>query len=303
MTISEIVMQHIRLGIRLIMSLAIVLVWADLSVSKTPVQTPIGLRVNAIGSVDLASADETRVPKPIKRGVFVFAETINPKRDVKDSDGDGVPDYLDRNPNFAGALSAYVYRVPFKGKTYVFRLNVAPDYTDVYRSHMSHDLDPKGQNVSSFVVKNEPYVAELVKQAKEYAKKDAAVSAQDLLVALVQNLPYNSDAYTGKLEYPKYPIETLSDQSGDCEDLSILAVNLLGELKGYDTVGFVFYGDHMALGLKAGEADVKDRKLAASIIKYKEMLYVYQEVTDPVWVKGQIPEAFKKRTAIVYTVS
>ena len=60
-------------------------------------------------------------------------------------------------------------------------------------------------------------------------------------VAFVQSLPYTSDDVTsGHDEYPRYPLETLVDNGGDCEDtaifmaallrlLSILANNLLAQ--------------------------------------------------------------------------
>jgi predicted transglutaminase-like cysteine proteinase len=44
------------------------------------------------------------------------------------------------------------------------------------------------------------------------------------VVAFVQALPYTSDAETtGYDEYPRYPLETLVDHGGDCEDTAILA--------------------------------------------------------------------------------
>ncbi|WP_298665711.1 hypothetical protein [uncultured Methanofollis sp.] len=80
----------------------------------------------------------------------------------------------------------------------------------------------------------------------------------------VQQLPYSSDdapaSYTGGavpaqaihtpggVEYPKYPVETLVDGEGDCEDSSILAASLL-TFMGYDTV-LLGYSDHMAVGVQ-----------------------------------------------------
>lgn len=84
------------------------------------------------------------------------------------------------------------------------------------------------------------------------------------MMSFVQNLDYTTDkAGTGWNEYPKYPIETLVEQEGDCEDTSILMANLLRNY-GYGTklisaTGDMTDGDiggHMAVGIK-GEDDVQ----------------------------------------------
>jgi hypothetical protein len=71
-------------------------------------------------------------------------------------------------------------------------------------------------------------------------------------------LEYTSDLVTeGYDEYPRYPIETLVDKGGDCEDTAILAASIIRGM-GYGVVLLVFpktadSPGHCAVGV-AGEA-------------------------------------------------
>jgi len=56
----------------------------------------------------------------------------------------------------------------------------------------------------------------------------------DFVGSFVQQLPYTSDRVTTPYdEYPRFPLETLYEKGGDCEDTAILAATILKEM-GYD---------------------------------------------------------------------
>ena len=56
----------------------------------------------------------------------------------------------------------------------------------------------------------------------------------NFVISFTQSLKYSEDNITaGVGEYPRYPIETLVDQTGDCEDTSALLISLLESL-GYE---------------------------------------------------------------------
>lgn len=81
-------------------------------------------------------------------------------------------------------------------------------------------------------------------KAKEKQKDEV-----DYTIRFVQALSYRSDAtleYDTK-DYIKYPVETLMDGNGDCEDLSFLLYSLL-EADGYD-VAIILFSDHMMVGI------------------------------------------------------
>ncbi len=84
-------------------------------------------------------------------------------------------------------------------------------------------------------------------------------------------------------EYPKYPLETLIERSGDCEDFSITGAALLYVL-GYE-VALLHLPGHMALGI-AGPGD-----FSGFSIEYNGKQYYYCEMTAPNTPIGDIPPA------------
>lgn len=99
-------------------------------------------------------------------------------------------------------------------------------------------------------------------------------------------------------EYPKYPVETLNDKDGDCEDSTIL-LGALFELVGYDVVivSFPAQGDdagHVGLGI-AGN-------FGGSFYNYEGKKYHYLETTD-LWTVGDLPEDYVNSDATLYEVT
>ncbi len=90
----------------------------------------------------------------------------------------------------------------------------------------------------------------------------------------VQTIEYAPDSVSkGVDEYVRYPIETLSDGMGDCEDKTILLAAIFEEAH----IDYVLFSlpDHLALGAKIDGGD-----------------YKYLETTYPSWEIGQIPAQF-----------
>ncbi|MDG6256734.1 MAG: hypothetical protein QCH35_03955 [Methanomicrobiaceae archaeon] len=70
----------------------------------------------------------------------------------------------------------------------------------------------------------------------------------EIMTVFVQSLPYESDDATGE---PRFPVETIADGRGDCDDKSILLAGLLAR-EGYDVVLLFFKPEeHMAVGVRA----------------------------------------------------
>ncbi len=106
------------------------------------------------------------------------------------------------------------------------------------------------------------------------------------VTAFVQSLPYTPDNVTTDFdEYPRYPVETLVDDGGDCEDSSILLASALDAM-GYDAVLLEMPG-HMAVGV-AGDETVKGNYVESNGIRY-----FYVETTGGNWKIGEIPEEFE----------
>lgn len=139
---------------------------------------------------------------------------------------------------------------------------------------------------------DDAYLTNLVMEFRD-AKASANLSEWqmiDLVVAFVQSIPYVDDkAGTGLEEYPKYPIETLYEQSGDCEDKSILMASLLDRL-GYGAVLLVM-PNHMAVGVKGATS------LPGTYVTYQGNRYYYLETTSEDWQIGDVPSEMEKSKA------
>lgn len=76
-------------------------------------------------------------------------------------------------------------------------------------------------------------IADTARQLSNIAKKNAYDSEEtiNLVLSFVKSLSYQTDKETGhSLKYPRAPVVTLADETGDSEDLSILASALLEEM-------------------------------------------------------------------------
>ena len=127
-----------------------------------------------------------------------------------------------------------------------------------------------------------------------------------LVLAFVQSLPYTSDSVTtGYDEYPRFPIETLIDNGGDCEDTSILLASILSDM-GYNTVLLDLPG-HMAVGVAVSEDVIADWTQDYSLTYYTDEfdnIYAYAETTGSGYELGQIPKEYEgSRVKIYYLIS
>jgi len=106
----------------------------------------------------------------------------------------------------------------------------------------------------------------------------------ELMISFVQSFDYVTDEdWKGEnVEYPKFPLETLYDRCGDCEDTCILLEALLLE-KGYGCCMLLF-ADHAAVGIY-GTYDLPGWYFT----KYGRRYY-YVETTDVGWGIGEMPD-------------
>ena len=122
----------------------------------------------------------------------------------------------------------------------------------------------------------EPLYEVLLKELR--AMRDALGLDDDryveLIVSLVQALTYRTDPVNLQ---PKFPIETVHDLDGDCDDKTLLAAALLAR-EGYDVAMLLFSAEeHMGLGLRTNGST------------YGQSGYGYLELTMPSLI-GWIPE-------------
>jgi hypothetical protein len=151
-----------------------------------------------------------------------------------------------------------------------------------YSVYVTHPLDDE-------------YIATIIGEFDDIAAAEGYDDVQvvELVVAFVQSLPYTSDdVTTGFDEYARYPIETLVDGGGDCEDSSILTSAILDGME-YGAVLFNLPG-HVGVGV--------DVDHYGTYWLYEDVKYYYVETTGEGWEIGELPEAHQGQSATVYPI-
>lgn len=146
---------------------------------------------------------------------------------------------------------------------------------------------------------NRALVQGLVDALRDVAKGlhyDAGAVAREIATFVQSCIEYRSDRETaGQEDYPKYPIETLYERQGDCEDTSILMAAMLKEF-GYE-VGFLLLPSHVAVALRT-----TDDYQGSAYYQIGDKRYLYIESTANGWKIGDIPEDYANVRAEFYPV-
>jgi len=143
------------------------------------------------------------------------------------------------------------------------------------------------------------YINSMVQGINNAAIRDgmSEIEKVNFVIDFVQSLPYTEDSVTTDWdEYPRYPLETLFDRGGDCEDTSILVAALLDRL-GYD-VCLIFPVDknHCAVGIAIQGA-------YGSYYDHDGTKYYYLETTGEGWEIGDMPSDYEDSRAYIYPIN
>ncbi|MFC1901363.1 hypothetical protein ACFLX3_00320 [Chloroflexota bacterium] len=153
--------------------------------------------------------------------------------------------------------------------------------TNNYSVYATHPLDDR-------------YIDTLGDKIKNAAKEKGfnTYETVEFAACFVQSLPYTLDSVTTPFdEYPRYPIETLVERGGDCEDTSILLASLITEL-GYGAI-LIMLPDHCGVGVKGKDS------IPGVFWEYDGDKYYYIESTGSGWGIGDLPEEYKNSKARV----
>lgn len=181
------------------------------------------------------------------------------------------------------------YEWNYKGTTWQYSLSVPKSMYNYYKN-----LDHTSKNYPKYISDewSRKYLSGLATKFREGGSKKGYSDSENVMnvIAFVQSLPYTSDSVTtGYDEYPRYPIETLVDNGGDCEDTALLTAGLLREM-GYGVVLLALPG-HMAVGVKGGQG------ISGTYYMNNDVKYYYLETTGSGWKIGMIPDAHKNSKA------
>jgi len=192
------------------------------------------------------------------------------------------------------------YQWKYKGGTWTWAPQIPQDMADstiqYYRNNKPHPHRTEYDYLLTYCMDKESLkvlstVAEVMKAGaikNGFSEKEIPY----IVIAFVQSFEYVSDSISsGYDEYPRYPLETLLERKGDCEDTAILTAVLLRQL-GYGSA-LIFFDDHCAVGVKG------DRSLEGYYYEVNNTRYYYLETTDTGWKVGQMPEKLKNKKALV----
>lgn len=173
-----------------------------------------------------------------------------------------------------------------------FQLNIAIE-PEAYEYFASLPRVLKNHGYYSAPSSKHSFVPQLVEGLEKLADQAKLNQNQKVLmvIAFVQSLQYQSDK---NFDYPKFPIETLVERGGDCEDTSALLAAILEEML-VDCI-LIAPENHMGVGIRCfncvGNHQTLDKKK-----------YYYVETTSKGWRPGMIPEDYRGRKVELMPVS
>ena len=191
----------------------------------------------------------------------------------------------------------------YKGRGCSIVLNISTNLYDYFQNDREHlayyyqfedgEVPP---NYFSFMLSeyDRPVMHAIAEEFSRYVTSEE--ERANLALSFVQSLPYAYDNDSKDAEeYVRYPIETLVDGQGDCEDKVALLIALLYEME----ADFVLLAlpEHMAVGVHLDDVD------AGSYLWFHNKRYYYMETTKPNWQIGQIPEHYRSAEMEVVPVN
>ena len=181
----------------------------------------------------------------------------------------------------------------YDDKTYAISLYIPEQLYQYYRDKTRVPTEDYSVYVTH--PHDDEYISTIFERFDEIALEEGYDEEQEvnLLITFVQSLPYATDDISTSFdEYPRYPLETLVDGGGDCEDTSILASALLDAM-GYGVVLIDLPG-HVAVGVAA--------EAYGTYWVHEGTKYFYVETTGEGWGLGQLPEEYEGEPAYIYPI-
>ena len=179
----------------------------------------------------------------------------------------------------------WVWELELSEPLYSYFKGLQRPSTDDYSIYVTHPMD-------------DIYIDNMLSEIERVAQEQGFDTSKTVqfVAAFVQGLAYTSDSITTSYyDYPRYPIETLADAGGDCEDTAILLAALLNKM-GQEVVLIVF-PDHYGIGILRGESTY------GTYWEHNGGRYFYLETTTLGWRIGEIPERLADVPAAIYALN
>lgn len=197
-----------------------------------------------------------------------------------------------------GGYYEQTFKWSYNGKDWTWTLSIPTILYDDYKSVPESTRDANGLSGYGYLTTTQDTYVKMLAEKLNETTNNLGYNSFDqvsFILAFVQSLPYTSDSVTtGYDNYPRFPVETLVDNGGDCEDTAILFATMTLIL-GYGTV-YINPEGHLAVGILGDNLD-------GSYYTYNGKTYYYCETTGDGWTIGELPNEWKNQTAHIYTIN
>ncbi len=186
----------------------------------------------------------------------------------------------------------------YDGRHWTWNLSIP---TGLYNQYQTVDVSERVQTglkgYGFLTTTNDIYIKALAEKLNQTATELGYNSYETIsfVLAFVQSLPYTSDSVTsGFDEYPRFPVETLVDGGGDCEDTAILFATITLILH-YGTV-YLNPPNHCAVGILGNG-------LPGYYLSYHNQTYYYCETTGNGFEIGEMPKEYQDVKMAIYEIN
>ena len=239
----------------------------------------------------IAQGRESRIPEP------VLPEPLPPPEPVQPPDPTEVPeDVVEKRYTWGFQLD------PIVGETVEVTATGLIWHEEIAEAQ-EKERKPRIEEYADYVLEGlNKSLASVASEIRSYASKRQFTQVMECALALsfAQGaIEYLSDEESAGLpEYPKYPVETLSDENGDCEDKAILAAAIMDFL-GYH-VALILVPQHMVLGVAFPGLDLPGYRVESA--RTGHSYYWCEATAEGCWI-GERPQVDPPRVEMVLPIT
>ncbi len=204
-----------------------------------------------------------------------------------DSDGDGINDKEDSHPAGGGRYLPQSYTWSFEGRPWSWTYSIHDDWFQYYKNK------PRSPTGSIYVTYQDDAIKAIAKELKKAAESNN-YHVTSFVLSFIQGLSYVLDYNTGYDELHKYPVETLVESNGDCEDTAYFAAAIIRAMD--IDVLLVLLPGHITIGIWT------DSNQSGTYYELNGRRYYYFETTAEGWKLGDIPAEFRYTPATLIKI-
>ncbi|MBT3406999.1 hypothetical protein HN419_07645 [Candidatus Woesearchaeota archaeon] len=199
-----------------------------------------------------------------------------------DSDADGLNDKDDPNPISPGKELELDFDFEYEGEDVSFTVEYNSDYYGFLANH------PDNITAGDYFTPDDDTIEQIVEHLLDYADNQSIKYPYELVLAFYQSLDYVEDGDEGFDKDTQFPLQTLVEEEGDSEDLSLLLSSLMNAVG--EHVILIYYDDHVSVGVDCF-------KCGGIFFEFDEDKYYYLEPVSEDARIGRIPTDYVGQNA------